>query len=207
MASPIQPNFASLQNLKDLSGISQQTKQSSIGKEKTETTEHADSFHFQSQLKSLSSTENFSGQHTGATTEQPHIQDTSGENQQLHDSTEREHFEHQSEAPGHQVVSPQGKMQTLNDTANTRLKRLDSSLYSGFELNHDLNPEQLAAAKKMVETAPGKIQKNAKLKHSKETDSAMFPELAPAPQASMMDISDCMDEESLVFFEDPYSEV
>ena len=206
MASPIQPNFASLQNLKDLSGISQQTKQSSIGKEKSETNEHADSFHFQAQLKTPASTEKFAGQTAGAPTEQHQSHETTGEHQQLHDSSEREHFEHQQEAPGHKVVSPQGKVQTLNDTANTRLKRLDSSLHSSFELNHDLNPEQLAAAKKMVETAPGKIQKNAKLKHSKETDSAMFPELAPAPQAAMMDISDCMDEESLVFLEDPYSE-
>jgi len=83
------------------------------------------------------------------------------------------------EPQGHTVVSPKGKTQTLGDEEHERLQKLDSSLYTGLELNRDIKPEQLAAAQRMVESQPPK--KNAQLKQVPEAEEAMHLILLAAP--------------------------
>ena len=85
-------------------------------------------------------------------------------------------------APPQQAKPEQPQKQQLTKEDEQRLLEL------GLDLNDDLNPEQLAAARRVLQEQKDKLEKNPKLKHGPEAEQAVRPELAPVPTEGILDI-------------------
>lgn len=164
--NPLNP--ASVQNLKDLSGMTKLAKQQAIGQEQSEA---ADLY---TQAKGAGLLFSSADQ-----LEQKSVAGPAADERTVTES-----------APPPEAEGILGHSQSLNRDQEDRLRLLDSSIHSKLQLNSDLSPEQLSAAQKMVmvDVTPAKISKTAQLKHSHETDAAMKPVLSSAGPAGMMEI-------------------
>lgn len=98
-----------------------------------------------------------------------------------------------SEAPAQEIkhedihpVVPKQPDDGMNDEDRQRLRELDSGDHAARHLNSDLNPEQVAAARRVLQSQKDKVDK--KLKYGPEAEAAIKPELKPSPLQSAMDI-------------------